>query len=86
MPFLQPVLQVDVVVAAVALVGVQLVGAVDGDRLLHLAEQLLEVDDVAVVLVVAVEPVGAADGLEQVVIAQLVVEVDVACSSARRSR
>ena len=78
----QPVLEVDVVVATVALVGVQLVGAVDGDRLLHLAEQLLEVDDVAVVLVVAIEPVGAADGLEQVVVAQLVVEVDV--GAARR--
>ena len=72
----------DVVVAAVALVDVQLVGAVDGDRLLHVAEQLLEVDDVAVVLVVAVEPVGAADRLEQVVVAQLVVEVDV--RAARR--
>ena len=80
--FLQPVLEVDVVVAAVALVGVQLVGAVDGDGLLHVAEQLLEVHDVAVVLVVAVEPVGAADGLEQVVIAQLVVEVDI--GAARR--
>ena len=65
-----------------ALVDVQLVGAVDRDRLLHLAEQLLEVDDVAVVLVVAIEPVGAADGLEQVVVAQLVVEVDV--RAARR--
>ena len=72
----------DVVVAAAALVGVQLVGAVDGDRLLHVAEQLLEVDDVAVVLVVAIEPIGAADRLEQVVVAQLVVEVDV--RAARR--
>jgi len=60
---------VDVVVAAVAFVGVQLVGAVEGDRLLHLVEQLLEVDDVAVVLVVAVEPVRAADRLEQMVVA-----------------
>jgi hypothetical protein len=73
---------VHVVVAAVALVDVQLVRAVDRDGLLHVAEQLLEVDDVAVVLVVAVEPVGAADGLEQVVVAQLVVEVDV--GAARR--
>jgi hypothetical protein len=80
--FLQPVLEVDVVVAAAALVDVQLVGAVDRDGLLHVAEQLLEVDDVAVVLVVAVEPVGAADGLEQVVVAQFVVEVDV--GAARR--
>ena len=79
---LQPVLEVDVVVAAAALVDVQLVGAVHRDRLLHVAEQLLEVDDVAVVLVVAIEPVGAADGLEQVVVAQLVVEVDV--GAARR--
>ena len=63
-------------------VDVQLVGAVDRDRLLHVPEQLLEVDDVAVVLVVAVEPVGAADGLEQVVVVQLVVEVDV--GAARR--
>ena len=63
-------------------IDVQLVGAVDRDGLLHVAEQLLEVDDVAVVLVVAVEPVGAADGLEQVVVVQLVVEVDV--GAARR--
>jgi len=72
----------DVVVAAVALIRVQLVGAVDGDCFLHLAEQLLEIDDVAVVLVVAVEAVGAADGLEQVVVAQLIVEIDV--RTARR--
>ena len=72
----------DVVVAAVALVDVQLVGAVDRDGLLHVAEQLLEVDDVAVVLVVAVQPVGAADGLEQVMVAQFVVQVDV--GAARR--
>ena len=78
----QPVLEVDVVVASVALIDVQLVGAVDRDGLLHVAEQLLEIDDVAVVLVVAIEPVGAADGLEQVVVAQFVVEVDV--GAARR--
>jgi hypothetical protein len=68
---------VDVVVAPVSLVGVQLVGAVDSDRLLHLAKQLLEIDDVAVALVIAIEAVGPADGLEQVVIAQFVVQVDV---------
>ena len=52
------------------------------DRLLHLAEQLLEVDDVAVVLVVPVEPVRPADGLEQGVVPQLAVEIDV--RAARR--
>ena len=72
----QPVLQLHVVLFA-AVIDVQLVRAVDGDGLLHVAEQLLEVDDVAVVLVVAVEPVGAADRLEEVVVVQLVVEVDV---------
>jgi hypothetical protein len=64
------------------LIEVELVGAVDRDRLLHVVEQLLEVHDVAVVLVVAVEPVGAADGLEEVVVVQLVIEVDV--GAARR--
>jgi len=72
----------DVVLGVTAVFNVQLVGAVDGDRFLHLAEQLLEVDDVAVVLVVAVEPICAADGLKQVVVVQLVVEVDV--RAARR--
>ena len=80
--FLEPVLQLDVVRAAVALINVQLVGAIDRDGLLHVLEQLLEVHDVAVVLVVAVEPVGAADGLEEVVVVQLVIEVDV--GAARR--
>jgi hypothetical protein len=47
--FRQPVLQVDIVLAAIALVGIQLVGVVDRDGLLHFAEQLLEIDDVAVV-------------------------------------
>jgi hypothetical protein len=73
---------VHVVVPSPQLVDVQLVGAVHRNGLLHVAEQLLEIDDVAVVLVVAVQPVGAADGLEQVVVAQLVVEVDV--GAARR--
>ena len=68
--------------SAAALVEIQLVGVVDGDCLLHVAEQLFEVDDVAVVLVVTIEPVGAADSLEQVVVAQLVVEIDV--RAARR--
>lgn len=58
---LEPVLQFDVVAAAVALVNVQLVGAVNRNGLLHVIEQLLEVHDVAVVLVIAVEAVGAAD-------------------------
>ena len=73
----EPVLQAHVVVPAARLVRVQLVRAVDGERFLHVAEQLLEVDDVPVVLVVAVQAVGAADGLEQVVVVQLVVEIDV---------
>ena len=82
LPLHQPILELDVVVPSVALVDVQLVGAIDRDGLLHIPEQLLEIHDVAVILVVAVEPVGAADGLEQVVIVQLVVEIDV--GAARR--
>lgn len=81
-PFLEPVLQLDVVGAAVALIGVQLVGTVDGDGFLHVLEQLLEIHDVAVVLVVTVKAVRAADGLEEVVVAQFVIEVDV--GAARR--
>lgn len=78
--FCEPVFQVHVVLGAAALVDVQLVGGVDRNRLLHIAEQLLEVDDVAVVLVVAIQTIGAADGLKQVVVAQRVVEVDVAAA------
>ena len=74
---LLPVLDHDVVGAAVALVRVQLVGGVHRHRVLHVLEEFLVVYDVAVVLVVAVEPVGAADGLEEVVVAQFVVQVDV---------
>ena len=80
--FFEPVLQLDVVAATVALINVQLVGAINRDGLLHVIKQLLEIHDVAVVLVVTVEPVGAADGLEEVVIVQLVIEVDV--GAARR--
>ena len=72
-----PVLELDVVVPAVALVDVQLVRAVHCNGFLHIPEQLFEIDYVPVVFVVAIEPVGTADGLEQVVIPQLVIEVDV---------
>ena len=71
-----------IVVAAVALVDVQLVGVVHRDGLLHVAEEFLEIDDVAVILVVAVQPVGAADGLKEVMVMQFVVEVNV--GAARR--
>ena len=83
---LQPVLQVDVVVPAAALIDVQLVRAVDRDRLLDVAEELLEVDDVPIVLVFAVEPVRSADGLEEIVVTELVVEVDVRAARSVESR
>ena len=71
-----PVFELDVALGLSVVVGVEFVGGVDGDGVLHVAEQLFEVDDLAVRLVVAVEAVGAADGLKEVVVAQLVVEVD----------
>lgn len=82
LPFLQPVLDLDVVVAAATLVDVELVRAVDRDRVLNVTEQLLEVDDIPVVLVVAIEAIGPTNGLEERMIAQLVVKVDV--GAARR--
>src|SRR5271155_4245711 len=45
--FLEPVLQLDIIAAATAIFDVQLVRVVDRDGLLHVLEQLLEVDDVA---------------------------------------
>ncbi|MNW21428.1 hypothetical protein D3C71_2223500 [compost metagenome] len=63
----------DVVLAAVARVDVQFVGAVHRNGLLHVTEKLLVIDDMAIVLVVTVEPVGTADGLEQVMVVQFVV-------------
>ena len=72
----------DVVVATIARIGVQFVGAVNGDGLLHIAEQLFEVDDVAVVLVIAIETISAADRLKEVVVVQFIVEVDI--RAARR--
>ena len=74
--FLQPILEIDVVVAAVACLVVQFVGVIDRDHLLHVGEEFLEIDDIAVVLVVAIQAVGAADGLEQGMVVQLVVQVD----------
>jgi len=44
--FFQPVLDLDVVVAAVTLIRIQLVGAVNRDCLSHLSEEFFEVDDV----------------------------------------
>gem|GEM_PF-5352267 len=70
----QPVLDDHVAIAAVG-VDVQFVRGIDRDGVLHLLEQLLEVNDVAVILVVPVEPIGAADGLEEIVVAQLVIGV-----------
>ncbi|MCY1380073.1 hypothetical protein D9M69_678580 [compost metagenome] len=73
----QPVLEMDVVLATVTGVDVQLVGAIDGDGLLHVSEKFLVIDDVTVILVVAIQPVSTANGLEQVVVTQLVVQIDV---------
>lgn len=39
-----------------------------GDCLLHVSEQLLEVDNVAIVLVAAIKAICAADGLKQVMV------------------
>lgn len=76
---------VDVVVTAVACINVQLVGAINRDGLLHVAEEFLEVD-MAVILVLPIQPVGAAYGLEQVVVVKCVVEVNVGAAWCIRSR
>ncbi|MNC74415.1 hypothetical protein D3C75_1257680 [compost metagenome] len=60
----QPVLQLNVVVATTARFLIQLVRGVHRNDVLHIAEQLFEIDDIAIVLVITVEPVGAANCLE----------------------
>jgi len=64
--FFQPVLDLDVVVAAVSLIRIQLVRAVDRNCFLHISEEFLEIDNVPVIFIGAVQPVRAANRLKQV--------------------
>jgi len=76
--FLEPVLDLNVVVSPASFIEIQLIRTVDRNCLLDVAEELFEIDYMAVILVVAIQPVGSTDSLEQRVVPQLVVEVDVA--------
>ena len=72
-----PVFQDHVAVLAVVGIYYQFIRAVNGNRFLHLAEQFLEIDDIAAVLGIAIQPIGAANCLKQIVVAQVAVQVDV---------
>ncbi|MNR03545.1 hypothetical protein D3C85_1194420 [compost metagenome] len=73
----QPVLQFDVVATTTARLVIQFIRGVHRNDVLHVAEQLFEIDDIAIVFVITVEPVGAANCLEQVMVPQLVVQIDI---------